>query len=555
MAEDNMEEITEALKRMKQLENQNLKLRRLLETAEDMSSQDADGIIQLKEEARNLEKTVDDLEKEKEDLQRQLNEIQGAPMLNTLHELEQEHVDLQTKLESVLENIEKDRKEIESLKSEDDELQKALKLLQDEQEQLKEKFKQLSSDDTVNSHLAEQTVFAKPQVYTLVEPKPSLTRTIAKKSLKDYNSEENIISNFKNLEKVYRDYIEVLEEKSLQQKISTLETRNVELMNESEGESQLKLNSTIIKSNTDILHKIKDAKSKLVTSIEANTNLIGTIKDSKDMEVKISELERQKDLLYAELEESLENSSKEISRVRELITDGEIRRLVNEIEVQKAVLLYNLKTLKMKNEQNTASSSDEILKLPDVPKVDIDSKDVLPISSQSSQVRPVPASTTLNALHAQWPSDTSGYEPSTSNNPASNEHQRLEEQVTRLENERKELLKQLQTISETSAQRFEERQLQTQSELHNTFMREESSQEIVAGKNYDDATNQLYADEDTRLEQRIRELENENARIKKELEVLSEQIRTEQSGAFQYTTKTLRERINELESKSQRNKD
>lgn len=174
--------------------------------------------------------------------------------------------------------------------------------------------------------------------------------------------------------------------------------------------------------------------------------------------------------------------------------------------------MYNLKTLKASGEENSEDPDENTTienKIPTLSELELRFKK---LSFQSD---------TMSGASFSTEQKDSTFGSCSSRD----DHQRLEEEVSRLENERKVLMQQLQSISETSATRFQERHLQTQSELHSTFMREESSQELVLTQRFDDdATNQLYPDGDARLRQRIRELEIENTRIKNELQMLFDDL-------------------------------
>lgn len=537
------DENIEAAKRVKQLENQNLKLKRLLQTAEDIFNQDLVRNARQKIENTDLMRTISNLEEEKIRLEQELTEIiqkNESGMVRALRKLEQEHTELQTELHNVLAGINEDHNEIVKLENEDLELRSALLQLEQEKCRLIEKIKTV---DDENSTIAEQSC--------VVEQKMSALSNLHKETVSSHNvirgqelatnnesSDQNILSTFIQLEQTYKEYIDVLEEHTLENTISDLTAKHERLASEvqhsksEDKQSQLRLNETILHSNTNILNKIKDVKSKLATSIEMNSNLINTAEEAQLMGLKISEMEKERDIIYEELEEYLQTSSKEICKLAENVHDPEMKLLVHEIEVQKAVLLYNLKMLRMKGETTIPTS-----------KSDVNTKEIFaPPSSPASMLHQ--DSDEIKQLYTndnEACGKSSSFEGSDSDG-----HHRLEETVTRLENERMMLLKQLHSLSGTSPQRYEERQLQTQSELHSMFMREESSQEVVITKNLDDATNQLYTEEDIRLEQRIRELEIDNNRIKLEVQRLVESVPD-----YHLPAQALRERIEELEKQTQ----
>ncbi|KAG5893770.1 hypothetical protein JTB14_005437 [Gonioctena quinquepunctata] len=532
MADEN----AETRKRMKQLENQNLKLRKLLETAMEISTQDTTGISSLKIEAQQLTDTLNDLEREKRELEQRLSSVLAGNEEEIIHNLEQEHVELKQRLEEVLNEIWHDNSVVEDLKSEGSKLKQALSELESEKSKLLEKLEMIEARKSSISQISQKI---HEKLSNLQNKKVSVTETEV--PLKEgISSEETIMSNFKNLERTYRQYLKALEDQvSLESKVSQLEEKKEEIVNViPDSVTSQGILKEVIDSNTNLIHKIKDVKSKLQSDLSITTTFAKSLVEPAGctvMEVKVSELEQKKDLLYEELERSLEKSSRGINQLREKLSDPDLRKLINEIEVQKTLLLYNLRMLKIKDNSDI-----------DFPKV--------PNTSKSSFPFPVPTTSELEvrAAHLSEREDTldnlslDSFEPSTSRD----DREKLEAEVTRLENERSVLLRRLHSVSETSARRFEERQLQTQSELHSTFMREKSSEEMIRGKNYDDATNQLYANEDSRLEQRIRELEIENERIKKELESLLVQIRDEQNESQIPVSEVLRERLEEFQKAS-----
>lgn len=529
------DESLEDAKRVKQLTNQNLKLKRLLQTALDISRQDFLSNDRLKGEHTDLTKTVECLEEEKLRLEKELSEIlekNEIGLVRALRKLEEEHSELQAEMHGRLNGLIVKQNETAKLETEDLELRSALIKLEQEKCRLLEKLQKVEEEKkrkngSIFQHKLSELNGVKDSASTTNSGETEPTNK---------TSDDNILSTFIQLEKTYKEYIDILEEHTLENKISDLISKNEELgikTDNSEPDdrgSQKKLNETILHSNTNILNKIKDVKSKLATSVQKNNNIKSD--ESRILSLRISEMEREKELIYQELEDYLQSSSKDISKVSENVNDPEIKLLVHEIEVQKAVLLYNLRMLKLKAETTATSSKSAF-------------DTIETIAPPSSPASLLPRDS--GEIKQLFTNDKEACGKSSSLEASAIEgHRRLEETVTRLENERQQLLKQLQSVSGTTTLRYEERQLQTQSELHSTFMREESSQEIVTNKNFDDATNQLYTADELRLEQRIRELESENNRIKREVQRLTE------SAQYHYLpAQVLRERIEELEKKTQ----
>lgn len=391
----------EIIKHVKQLENQNNKLRKLLGTALEVADKDYCSFTRLKLESEVLAGEMNELQMEKHQLEDTIAAVisEGSDNIDhTIYNLEKEHVELRSKLEEVLNEIRKGDLEINQLKSEDAELKKTIAKLEDEKSVL---LGQLKSE---------------------IGCKLNATSSLGQKQ-------------------------ELKEEHIKRQ-------------------------------------------PKFIKSVGGPISLVDMIKDK----------------LYVELQDTISKSSEEINQIKGSLSDPDITNLIQEIETQKKILLNNLKLLKLKEEKDST---------PDEPTTNSNTN--LPPLQKSSEIETA-------AVDLGPTEENSAEKPSTSFDQS-----KLDELVSKLENERTFLLKRLHSISETSAQQFEERHLQTQSELHSTFMREVSSEEITDGlnKRYDDATNQMYADEEARLEQRIRELEAENDRIKKELDALTNQIRGE----------------------------
>nr|CAH7762916.1 unnamed protein product [Callosobruchus chinensis] len=491
-----------SVKRIKQLENKNLKLRKLLDAAIEVINDDT---------------TKDSKPKS---VLGDINNLEDKNQENrTANHLEEEQVRLRTKLNEVLNGLGKDPCHCPGTSSED-QLREALRNLEAEKQFLMKKIKGIEDNQSI---LSQESFILQERLSELESKQELLTKSRQSMDSRSLASHDAILSNFKNIEDTYKMYINTLEEhETLESKVAQLENCKEEMRtavdktNSDETKNQLEINEKIISSNTNLINKIKDVQSKLKTSLGTNCNLIKSMdepRDSVDIEIQISEMECQKEALYDQLEQSLEHSSKEISDLSEQLSDPEIRKLVHEIEIQKTVLLYNLRTLKL----DGCKQSDHL------------TADNVPTASDDQQIFPstdIPESATLN-----------------------DEQPQLQSEIERLVEERAALMKRLHCVSETSARRFEEQQNQQllTERLHDTFMKEQSSDDLVrGGKGFDDATNQMFADEDSRLEQRIRELEIENERIRKELDGLTGQIQ-ERSQICQVPGQGLQEMVKELE--------
>ncbi|CAH2012287.1 unnamed protein product [Acanthoscelides obtectus] len=487
-----------SVKRIKQLENKNLKLRKLLDAAIEVINDDAAGGFKPK--------VVSDCEGENSEESR--------------NHLEEEDAKLRTKLTEVLDAINKEQQHCQGMNTEE-QLRDAVGKLEAEKQSLIRQIKDIEDNESV---LSQESFILQERLSQLESRRELFARSRQSASSRSLASHDSISTHFNIIENTHKMYINTLDEhQMLESKVS-----------------QAELNKKIISSNTNLINKIKDVQSKLNTSLGTNCNLIKNLdepRDSVDIDVQIAEMERQKEALYDQLEQSLEHSSKEISGLSDHLSDPEIKRLVHEIEIQKTVLLYNLRMLKLKDSLRQCEQSDEF--------------------DPEANLSNVPTASELDVrgegTYLDEAEDKQVYVPS--NNPPepavfNDDQVLLQNEIERLVNERAALLGQLRCISETSARRFEEQQSPDLTEcLHDTFMKEQSSDDIVSGTQvFDDATNQMFADEDARLEQRIRELEIENDRIRKELDSLTVQIQDQRDQICTVPGQDLKEKIKELET-------
>ncbi|CAH1971386.1 unnamed protein product [Acanthoscelides obtectus] len=487
-----------SVKRIKQLENKNLKLRKLLDAAIEVINDDAAGGFKPK--------VVSDCEGENSEESR--------------NHLEEEHAKLRTKLTEALDAINKEQQHCQGMSTEE-QLREAVGKLEAEKQSLIRQIKDIEDNESV---LSQESFILQERLSQLESRRELFARSRQSAGSRSLASHDSISTHFNIIENTHKMYINTLDEhQMLESKVS-----------------QAELNKKIISSNTNLINKIKDVQSKLNTSLGTNCNLIKNLdepRDSVDIDVQITEMERQKEALYDQLEQSLEHSSKEISGLSDHLSDPEIKRLVHEIEIQKTVLLYNLRMLKLKDSLRQCEQSDEF--------------------DPEANLSNVPTASELDVrgegIYLDEAEDKQVYVPS--NNPPepavfNDDQVLLQNEIERLVNERAALLGQLRCISETSARRFEEQQSPDLTErLHDTFMKEQSSDDIVRGTQvFDDATNQMFADEDARLEQRIRELEIENDRIRKELDSLTVQIQDQRDQICTVPGQDLKEKIKELET-------
>lgn len=531
---DGPDETSEALKRMKQIENQNIKFKNLLKAVLELTSQDAKGITNLQNESDSLRAKVEDLEREKSQLERELSgiiEAGGSELFQTVQMMQRENAELKTKFESIVKKIKMENLDLGKLQAEGVELKKALVELENEKSELLEKIEKVGE----NSNDIKTSAGVQKSSFEIVSGSTSTSF--------EGESSTNLFPTNNSLDDTFKHYIE--EQANINAKISELEQKNEELIkvvqktDSADMRLQTKINEEIINSNANFLNKVDEVRSKME---EINNEFVKTSKDK--LEDKISDLEKTKIMAYTELQKAVLQSSNVIRNLTEKMSDPYIKQLVNEIETQKAMLLYSLQTIKLN--PNHSDLSQEI-HLPNVPS----DANIIPNKSVSLQLAQSSETMCTN------PKSDKNSEPTTKES-----HQKMEQEINRLEGEREMLLEQLRSVSAASTNRSveivtqNEIQLQTQSELHSTFMRE-SSHEVVVAQNYDDATNQLYADEDARLEQRIRELEMENIRIQRELNNILEEIRADKGEMSRLNSsgQVLKERIDELEQNTTKKED
>ncbi|KAJ8975201.1 hypothetical protein NQ317_019028 [Molorchus minor] len=347
-------------KRIKQLENQNIKFRNILKNVLDVSEKEASGIARLQDEANYLKKTIANLEKEKEQLERNLATVlentYDTEMVQTVNKLEREHTELKLKLDGVLHEISKENDEIEHLKAEDEQLKKIMTGLENEKLRL---LAEIQGIDIKESNQSNQDSELYKKLSELETKQEGIDNNLQVDNTSEYMSSE-MLCNFMSLEQTYKDYVDTLKEHtSLIEKVSELERKNEELIKtvqKSQGEhmnSQTKLTESIVKSNANLIQKIADVKSQLESNLEVNSMFIKSMETPQQLELRLSVLENEKTDLYKQLEKSLEMSSSEIRQMSKSLSDPNIKKLVDEIEYQKTILLCNLKSLK----QNIGSPS------------------------------------------------------------------------------------------------------------------------------------------------------------------------------------------------------
>nr|CAI5868447.1 unnamed protein product [Callosobruchus analis] len=286
--------------------------------------------------------------------------------------------------------------------------------------------------------LSQESFILQERLSQLESKQELLTKSRQSLDSRSLASHDAILSNFKNIEKTYKVYINTLEEhETLESKVSQLENWKEEMMaavrrtSNNEAKNQVEINEKILSSNTNLINKIKDVQSKLKTSLGTNCNIIKSLdepRDSVDIDIQISEIECQKEALYDQLEQSLEHSSREIGDLSEQLSDPEIKKLVHEIEIQKTVLLYNLRMLKLKESVEECDQGDQCAakNVPTTSELDVGAESIF-LDKDDQQIFPATDSPDSTAFN--------------------DEQLQLQNEVERLVNERATLMKRLHCIS------------------------------------------------------------------------------------------------------------
>ncbi|CAG9840618.1 unnamed protein product [Diabrotica balteata] len=300
-------ENSEILKHIKHLENQNKKLRNLLDSTKNVANQEVERFSMLQDETKYLEQTVDNLEKEKQELDDLLTSVLSKDEGNMnliLMKLEREHSKLRDKLDEAHTKIQLKTEEVVSLRTEDAVLKEVISNLEATKKSLLGRIK-------------------------LIEDKESVLSGISNK-LKEQLSE-----------------VEQREEIIVNAKYKTADFNKMEQNNKS---------SEHIGSNKTATGSNLGKKQPLIPVVSSNSNMSPNVQqstgNSQSLEQIISELEKSKSKLYKDLEEIINNSTKEIEIIKANVSDPDIKQLLYEIDIQKAVLDYNLKMARLQDEKN-----------------------------------------------------------------------------------------------------------------------------------------------------------------------------------------------------------
>lgn len=402
-------------KRIKQLENQNEKLRKLLKCTLQITSEESAKCLQLQDEASNLKQILDDLENQKLQLENELTFNLERDYWIPDETMKKSNI--QTKLDKALIDLQTSSSEIQNLDVENEYIKELVSELEREKEMLLHDIKLVQKADEENKILAEENLKLRAELAELTVPTSS--------------SIENLMLK---------------------------------------------------------LEEIENSKQKLQTDIASAKNTpdpLGIAVENTVLEIQISGLDKQKKNILKQLKASLLQSANEVSMLHSKTSEGQLRGLVNELDIHKTILMMNLNEVKEMhlNEQN------------DVKKVESEDFSTLPgISSEVSEL------------------DTTELPSVAEEDELLAEHQHLSQELTRLERERNYLLEEIENVN----------QCEGRDRLHDTFMKEESAEEVYRLP-LDDATNQMYVNEEQMLAERIRELEEDNERIRRNLSIMMEE--------------------------------
>lgn len=396
-------------KRIKQLENQNEKLRKLLKCTLQITSEESAKCLHLQSEASNLKKILDDLENQKLQLENDLT-------LNLEHDYwipdeTLKKVNIQTKLDTALSDLQTSSTEIQNLKVENEYIKELVGELEREKQMLLHDIKLVQKADEENKILAEENL-------------------------------------------------------KLQAELAQLQDLSTKIPS-----------STSIEDLIHKLEEIEDSKQKLQTDIASANNTsdpLGIAVENTVLELKISGLDKQKEDILKHLKASLLHSANEVSILHSKTSEGQLRGLMNELNIHTTILMMNLSEVKEMHLEQTK-------------------KEEIVVEQSELELPSVAEEDELLV-----------------------EHQHLVQELERLERERNYLLDEIDKVNQLrGAESGRDR-------LHETFMKEESSEEVYRLP-LDDATNQMYVNEEQMLAQRIKELEEDNERIRHNLSMMMEE--------------------------------
>lgn len=411
-------------KRIKQLENQNEKLSKLLKCTLQITSEESAKCLHLQSEASNLKTILDDLENQKLQLENDLTFNLERDYWIPDETLKK--VNIQTKLDKALSDLQTSSSEIQNLDVENEYIKELISELEREKEMLLHDIKLVQKADEENKILAEENLKLRAELARLQDL--TVSKIPSSCSIED-----------------------------LMQK----------------------------------LEDIEDSKQKLQTDIASANNTsdpLGIAVENTVLEIKISGLDKQRKDILKQLRTSLLQSANEVSMLHSKTSEGQLRGLMNELNIHKTILMMNLNEVKEMHLETTS----------DVKKLDGEDFSTPPRISDVSEL------------------ETSELPSVAEEDELLVEHQHLVQELERLERERNYLLEEIDKVNQLRGTE------NGRDRLHETFMKEESSEEVYRLP-LDDATNQMYVNEEQMLAQRIRELEEDNERIRKNLNMMMEE--------------------------------
>lgn len=417
-------------KRIKQLENQNEKLRKLLKCTLQITSEESAKCLHLQSEASNLKTILDDLENQKRQLENDLTFNLERDYWIPDETLKK--VNIQTKLDKALSDLQTSSSEIQNLDVENEYIKELISELEREKEMLLHDIKLVQKADEENKILAEENLKLCAELARLQDL--SVNKIPSSCSIED-----------------------------LMQK----------------------------------LEDIEDSKQKLQTDIASANNTsdpLGIAVENTVLEIKISGLDKQRKDILKQLRASLLQSANEVSMLHSKTSEGQLRGLMNELNIHKTILMMNLNEVKEMHLETTNDIKDE-------QKLD---------GGQSEDFSTPPRISDVSEL------ETSELPSVAEEDELLVEHQHLVQELERLERERNYLLEEIDKVNQLRGTEND------RDRLHETFMKEESTEEVYRLP-LDDATNQMYVNEEQMLAQRIRELEEDNERIRRNLSMMMEE--------------------------------
>ncbi|KAF7264806.1 hypothetical protein GWI33_022336 [Rhynchophorus ferrugineus] len=269
-------------RKIRKLENQNSKFKRLLETTLQITSEETAKCLNLRKESSYLKRAVFELEGQKKQLEDELNmylsdnpEFAGPKIRN----LNNEDLDIKDILNTVLKDVERESQEVEGLKIDDKNLKEIIVNLNQEKEHLLKNIELIKHANEENNRLAEENL-------------------------------------------------------KLRQELASLQ-----------------------KDDTNETKLMLDIENDLTESKNVSKNPLNIPTENTILELKLSSLEKQKEKILNDLRTSLLLSANEISKLHCNTSDDQIKSVLNELEVHKTILMLNLgnlKDLKMSSDKGSA---------------------------------------------------------------------------------------------------------------------------------------------------------------------------------------------------------